>query len=400
MRHVLVRMSLIIFFCIGSRVSADAYPEIVIDGNTGAVLHQQRVFQSWYPASLTKMMTLYLTFEGLANGELNLNEKLSASAYAASQPPSRLGLVQGETLSVNDAIIALSTVSANDVAVVLAERLAGDEQDFAAKMTLRAQSLGMTGTRFENASGLPNSAQVTNARDMAILGYRLLQDFPQRFDFFAVRTLTYKGKTRSSTNRLLASYAGTDGIKTGFTCGSGYNLVASVHRGTQRLIGVVLGKGSSAARSSRMKNLLNLGFKKLKSVEVGADVGSLTNLIAIKSTAAPVRFNASECGRVSGNWVYTEGSLPGWGVFLGVFTEKKTAIVNLQKFARELKKIVPGGRPAMVKRKFLRGSSWKVLLVGLKKPHAGEICRYLRKSARPCVALSPQAMNSRGFSKR
>ncbi len=398
--YTLARISLIVLFCIYSEVSAETYPEIVIDGNTGAVLHQQRVFQSWYPASLTKMMTLYLTFASLASGELKLNDKLNASAYATSQPPSRLGLVQGETLSVYDAITALATVSANDVAVVIAERLAGNEHDFAVKMTLQAQRLGMTGTRFKNASGLPNSAQVTNAHDMVILGYRLLQDFPQHFDFFSVRTFTYKRKKRSNTNRLLADYAGSDGIKTGFTCGSGYNLVASVHRGTERLIGVVLGGGSGSERNSRMRNLLNLGFRKLKSAGRGVNVDSLTNLFETKIAAAPIRLSTSKCGQAASNWIYTEGNLPGWGVLLGVFVDKKAATAKLQKFARELRKIAPSGRPALVMRKFYRGSSWKILLVDLEKLQAGKICKYLRKSARPCVALSPQAMNSRGFSKR
>ncbi len=372
------------------------YPEIVIDGNSGMILQEQRADQAWYPASLTKMMTLYLTFHALESGQLMLKEQLSVSANASSQPASRLGLSHGQTISVKQAILAVATISANDVAVVLAERLAIDETEFANKMTTQALQLGMRATVFKNATGLPNSKQFTTARDMALLGYRLLHDFPKRFEIFATHNFVFNGRSKVNINGLLTSYQGVDGIKTGFTCASGYNLVASVHREDRRLIGVVLGNASSASRNNRMKRLLDTGFAQLKKAENGPLIGSPTIPVNV-DRVPPVRLNASECGQ---NRVITQGKLPGWGILLGVYKSKKQAKSNGFKFRAEIKKIINSGRIAILKRKFQLGASWKLLVVGLKRSQAGQACRYLRSNGRQCIAVSPERMNSRGFNKR
>lgn len=372
------------------------YPEIVIDGNSGLILQEQRADQIWYPASLTKMMTLYLTFQALESGALILEEQLPVSANAGSQPASRLGLSKGQTITVKQAILAVATISANDVAVVLAERLAVDEKEFAKKMTDQALGLGMTSTVFQNATGLPNSRQFTTARDMALLGYRLLHDFPKHFEIFSTHDFVFNGRSKMNTNGLLTSYPGIDGIKTGFTCASGYNLVASVHREDRRLIGVVLGTASSSRRNDRMKRLLDLGFSQLNQGEKGSFI-DVPTVSAKAESVPPVRLNASECGQ---NRIITQGKLPGWGILLGIYKSKKQARTSGIRLRAELKKIINRGQVAILKRKFQLGASWKLLVVGLKRSHAGQACRYMRSNGRQCIAVSPERMNSRGFNRR
>ena len=189
-------------------------PAIVVDADTGSVLHAEAVNRRWAPASLTKLMTLYLAFEAMEAGMLSGDEPLTVSKAAAGQPPTRLGLRAGETLSAADAITAVATASANDIAVVLAERLAGSEAAFAALMTQTAQRLGMSRTAFVNASGLPAAGQYTTARDMAILATALIDRFPQRYDVFANRAFRHAGRAHATGNGLLASYRGADGLKT------------------------------------------------------------------------------------------------------------------------------------------------------------------------------------------
>ena len=395
-QKLLSRISLTVCLVWVSIAGAVEYPEIVIDGFTGTILHEQNADQVWYPASLTKMMTLYLTFQALASGELTADEQLEVSANASSQPASRLGLTTGEKISVEQAILAVATISANDVAVVLAERLAVDETEFARKMTAQAVEMGMQATRFKNASGLPDSKQVTTAQDMVLLSYRLLQDFPKQFKNFATQKFVYKGQSRANFNGMLRSYSGVDGIKTGFTCASGYNLAASVQREGRRLIGVVLGGASGSARSARMRRLLDLGFAKLKDGGTGPVVGT-QNIAGAINVTPPVRLSASECGQ---NRILTNGKLPGWGILLGVYNNKNQARAKGISYRTELYKIIGRSGLAILKRKFKFGASWKLVLVGLKRSQAGKACRYLRSSGRRCIAVSPQRMNSRGFSQR
>ncbi len=233
---------------------------ILIDAENGNVLHEVDATQSWYPASLTKMMTLYMTFDALNNGQIHLHDVMHASRHAARQPNSRLGLHHGEHLTVEEAILALITRSANDASVVLAEHLAVTEDNFAIRMTAKAHSLGMYNTYFMNATGLPNDWQVTTARDMALLALKLQRNFPEYYGYFAAHSFSFKGRELNGINRFTANYEGAEGMKTGFTCNSGYNLVSAAHQNGRHLIGVILGGRTSNERYNLMINQMDHGF--------------------------------------------------------------------------------------------------------------------------------------------
>lgn len=239
---------------------ARKYAHIVVDAATGKVLDESGPDRRIYPASLTKMMTLYLTFEALEAGKVGLHTGLPVSARAARQPPSRLGLRPGQTIRVEDAIRSLVTKSANDVAVVLAEALGGSEVKFARQMTRRARSLGMRSTVFRNASGLPNSRQVTTARDLAKLARAVILRFPQYYHYFSLQAFEYGGRTYRNHNRLMRRYEGMDGLKTGYIRASGFNLAASVVRDGWRVVAVVIGGRTSRSRDEQMKTLLDRTF--------------------------------------------------------------------------------------------------------------------------------------------
>lgn len=235
---------------------------IAIDGHTGRVLYSRNADRPRYPASLTKIMTLYLLFEFLDQGKVGLNTKFVVTPNASKQPPSKIGFKPGQTIRVHDAIRALVTKSANDVAAVVAENLGGTVTNFARLMTDKARQIGMSKTTFKNASGLPNSKQLTTARDMATLGRRIQSDFPQYYKYFRTKYFSYKGKRYKNHNKLLFSYKGTDGIKTGYTRASGFNLTASVRRGQRHVIAVVMGGKSGKARNAQMATLLNRNMRK------------------------------------------------------------------------------------------------------------------------------------------
>ena len=244
--------------------STAGYADLVMDAKTGRILHATHPDELRHPASLTKMMTLYLAFNALKSGQLRLDQQLPISKNAASQEPSKLGLRAGSKIRVEDALLGLVTKSANDATVVVAEALGGSERQFARIMTKKARSLGMYRTVFRNPSGLPDSAQVSTARDMAILGYALVYHHPQFYPYFSLEGFTYAGVHYGNHNRLMRRYQGMDGIKTGYIRASGFNLVASTVRGSTRLIGVVFGGRSAAKRDNKMAALLDQAFGKLK----------------------------------------------------------------------------------------------------------------------------------------
>jgi len=229
---------------------------IVVDGNTGAVLEESNPEAPRHPASLTKVMTLYLLFERLDAGKIRLDTPLMVSAHAAEQAPTKLGLKPGQTISVEDAIKGIVTRSANDAAVVIAENLGGSEQAFARLMTQKARALGMSHTTYVNASGLPDDDQVTTARDQALLGRAIQDRFPRYYRFFSTTSFVFRGATIRGHNHLLGSVPGVDGIKTGFTDASGFNLLTSVHRDGRYLVGVVLGGRSASERDAHMRALI------------------------------------------------------------------------------------------------------------------------------------------------
>jgi D-alanyl-D-alanine carboxypeptidase len=232
------------------------YADIIIDDNSGKVLHETDPDAPRHPASLTKVMTLYLLFGEIEAGRIKLDYDLAVSAKAASQNPTKLGLRAGQTIKVEDAIKGLVTKSANDAAVVVAEALGGSEEDFARMMTRKARALGMSNTTYVNASGLPADEQVTTARDQALLGRVIRQRFPQYYNYFSLPAFAYHGRFMSNHNSLLRTVDGVDGIKTGYTEASGYNLISSTKRGPRRIVGVILGERSNGARDVHMRKLI------------------------------------------------------------------------------------------------------------------------------------------------
>lgn len=245
--------------------AANKYASIVIDHNAGRVLYARNADEARFPASLTKIMTLYMVFDRLKAKEIDLDSRLTVSKYAASRPPSKVGLKPGQTIRVVDAIRALVTKSANDVATVVAENLGQTESQFARMMTIRAREIGMSRTTFRNASGLPNNAQLTTARDMATLSRRIMTDHPEYYGFFRLKYFQYRGKRYRNHNGLLFGYKGTDGIKTGYTRASGFNLAASTRRGKKHLVAVVMGGRTSKTRNQHMRSLLERHWKRASS---------------------------------------------------------------------------------------------------------------------------------------
>jgi D-alanyl-D-alanine carboxypeptidase len=233
------------------------YAAIVVDAKTGAVLHQSAPDGARHPASLTKIMTLYMLFERLEAGKITLDTAMPVSEEAASQAPTKLGLRPGGTLLVEDAIKGLVTKSANDASVVIAEALGGSEEEFARMMTRKAQAIGMRNTVYRNASGLPNDEQVTTARDQALLGIAVQQRFPKYYRYFSLSAFVYHGKSMRNHNKLLGNVEGVDGIKTGYTRASGFNLVTSAKRGYRHIVAVVLGGRSGGSRDAKMRELVN-----------------------------------------------------------------------------------------------------------------------------------------------
>ncbi len=244
-------------------LASDRYASIVLDGDSGRVLAATNADHTLHPASLTKIMTLYMTFEALKRGDIQLKQLLPVSAHAEAMTPTELGLRKGETITAEQAILGLVTRSANDAAVVLAEALGGTEEEFCKRMTERAGELGMDQTNFANASGLPNPRQVSSARDMALLAMAMLRDYRAEYRYFSTLQFTYRGHAYHNHNRLLGLYKGTDGVKTGYTYASGYNLVASSVRDGRRVIGVVFGGSSGRTRDAHMVQLLDQGFRSL-----------------------------------------------------------------------------------------------------------------------------------------
>jgi len=244
-----------------AQIGGERYAAIVADARNGTVLMAASPDEQRYPASLTKMMTVYMAFDALRDGRIQLWTPIRVSADAASMPPSRLGLAAGMTLTVEEAVLALVTKSANDAAAALGEHLGGgSEYRFAQMMTMKARALGMSRTAFRNASGLPDLDQVTTARDMALLGRRLMQDFPERYAYFSTPHFVFRGRTHWNHNRLLNEYEGADGIKTGYVNDSGFNLVASAQRGGVRLVAAVFGGRTGRERDRHMMTILDRGF--------------------------------------------------------------------------------------------------------------------------------------------
>jgi D-alanyl-D-alanine carboxypeptidase len=380
--------------------AAADHAAIVVDAESGTVLESVAATARWYPASLTKVMTVYLAFEEIEAGRLKLDEALTVSAHAASQPATELGLGAGEKITVKDAILAVILQSANDAAVALAERIGGSEVTFAAHMTATAKKLGMSRTVFRNASGLPDPEQVTTARDMAVLARALLETYPQYYHFFSTTSFSYGGQTFGTINGILSRYEGADGIKTGFTCGSGYNLVASAKRDGRRLIGVLLGSRTNFERHSEMGRLLDVGFatdlKKLEGKVMLAELGATDGEA---DAAPPIQLSSTECA-YGASATSTEAGLTGgglgsgWALIFGASASKAQAQQMLSQARQQLKPMLAGGRAVIVPKQWEGTRRYSALLAGLSKEQAGKACKHLWSVGAYCLALSPQVLKN------
>ncbi|MCR9224927.1 MAG: D-alanyl-D-alanine carboxypeptidase [Hyphomonas sp.] len=273
-----------------STASAEKYASIVIDLETDQVLHARHADAPRYPASLTKAMTLYMLFDAMKSGEVKLYEQLPVSRAAASQPPSSLRLRAGSTITTKDAINALITKSANDVAVVVAERLGGTEQRFATLMTAKAEAMGMESTTFKNASGLPNSQQLSTARDMSVLAERLLQDHADYYGYFANTKFSWGRANYRNHNKLIGKVSGVDGIKSGYTRASGFNLMASAKRRGRRVVAIMFGGSTARSRDQHVSDLIEAAYK---SFEQGDETPELRMRMTFSDIQPPIDPNAA-----------------------------------------------------------------------------------------------------------
>lgn len=262
MKKLLIAVSCLVALVFSSQVASAGSAQLLLDARTGKVLASENPDTLNHPASLTKMMTLYMTFDAIRKGKLSWDSKVKFSKYASARPPTKLRVKAGDSITVREAVLGLIVVSANDAAAALAEKLGGSESAFAAMMTKRARALGMSRTVFRNASGLPDPQQVTTARDMSTLGVALLRDFPKEYKLFNTESFTFRGKKIRGHNNLMYRYSGMDGIKTGYTNASGFNLVSAVKKGDRRVIGVVMGGRTAKSRDRIMEKLIEANISK------------------------------------------------------------------------------------------------------------------------------------------
>ncbi len=382
-RSWLVGFALIACFA-ATPALAERYAALVVDLDTDQVLFERYADASRYPASLTKLMTLYLTFQALEQGTLTLDQHLPVSALAAAQPPSKIGVKVGGAIPVRTAINALVVKSANDVAVVVAEALGGTESSFAQMMTDQARKLGMSRTTFRNASGLPDSGQISSARDMYRLARALITDYPQYYRLFSQTRFQYAGKTYTTHNRVMQRYAGADGMKTGYIRASGFNLITSAERNGVRLIGVVFGGRTGASRDAHMEELLDAGF----ALSAGPRVIPASTRPA-SLTATPIISASSGSGVPVG--VPEQGSSDGgaWGVQVGAFAQAEAA----ERQARQALSALPSGfgQPTVDVVKTRRGQSvlYRACLRGFDQAAAAAACTALKDNRIDCLTLAP-----------
>ncbi|MBK1841141.1 D-alanyl-D-alanine carboxypeptidase [Azospirillum sp. YIM B02556] len=388
---------------------------IVVDARTGQVLIDQDADAITHPASLTKMMTLYLTFDALEDGRLTLDQQLPVSSWAESMSPTKLGLRAGQSLKVETAILGLVTKSANDAAVVLAEALGGTESRFAEMMTRKARELGMRHTVYRNASGLPNMEQVTTARDYAALSRALMRDHARYYPYFSRRNFVYGGRTLPNHNRLMSRYEGMDGIKTGYTVASGFNLAASAVRDGRRLVGVVLGGKSAVSRDDKMAALLDQAFGrpnrgrddeavmasldtsrsdaidgegdddddeepvvKAKPVRASLQTAAQTAAVPAAVPAAPVREEKA-----------TRGASTHWGVQVGAFSSKAAGNKAVSQAVKQAPFLLRTAKSSVTEAKAGKETVYRARLTGLDEKDARKACAVLTKHGHHCVAVSP-----------
>jgi D-alanyl-D-alanine carboxypeptidase len=356
-----------------AQIGSDRYSSIVIEAATGNVLSAVNPDEPRHPASLTKMMTLYMLFEALRDRRISLDEPVTVSPHAASMEPTKLGLRPGMYITVEEAILGLVTKSANDAAAALGELLGGDEDRFAQMMTLRARALGMRNTLFRNASGLPDPEQISTARDLALLGRHLIQDFPTEYRYFSTPSFVFHGRTIYNHDLMLQRYPGADGIKTGYVTASGHNIVTSAVRDNVRLIGVVLGAASNGERDLHMAGLLDAAFDQLQIPPPSArDVQAWRATAPLFSTAqaatlppvyrpagarAPLPETPPRPPRQA------SAQFASWGVQIGAFASEGSA----QQAASAARRMAGAGE-TRVEQISLRGHPiWRAQIVGMSE---------------------------------
>jgi D-alanyl-D-alanine carboxypeptidase len=393
------------------------YAAMVVDADTGEVLHAANADQKNHPASLTKMMTLYLLFDALDRGQVRLSDPIPVSAHAAAQAPSKLGLRPGQTIPVEDAILGLCTKSANDAAVAVGEFLGGSEPAFADMMTHKARELGMHQTIFRNASGLPNPSQFSSARDMVTLARALLHNHPRQYHYFSTQQFTYAGETMRNHNHLMEWYDGADGIKTGYIASAGFNLVASAKRDGRRLIGVIFGGESAPSRDRQMAKLLDAAFARSPGSS-GTELASLPEQSAPDEdedtdTKAKPKAEQSDYRAVmkamAASKVVAKASKPAqkarvqpvdddegasgdvddenWGIQVGAYAQLAKAKLAATEARHKLGKLVADGEVSIAHGKG-HHAPYRARLIGLSQDTAREACRRLARNRVSCAVIN------------
>ena len=356
------------------------YAAFVVDAGSGAVLHRENADTLNYPASLTKMMTLYIVFESLDHGVVSLDTKLPVSRRAASRPPSKIGLRAGEKIALGDAVRLMAVKSANDVATTIAEYFSGSEAAFAQLMTSRARALGMRNTTFRNASGLPDRRQRTTARDVATLALSIYERFPHYTHFFATRSATWRGKRYRNTNRLLGVYPGMNGIKTGYISASGFNLAASVERDGFHIVAVVMGGKTSKRRNARMRTLLDRAL---------ADSGRSREFLAAvrrpRPKPAPGAPASSPAPTVAAADYANGGGA--WSIQLGAYSERDAAERILEVAHFVVPGLAAGGERRVETVAGQRGVLYRARQVGLGEDEARRACGEIKRHNLPCLVV-------------
>jgi len=342
------------------------YASLVIDAKTGELLHAVNENTRNYPASLTKLMTLYLLFEAIEQKKIGLSSRLVVTRKAANQPASKLGLKSGELIKVSDAIMAIIVKSANDVASVIAESIGGSERRFALRMTEKARKLGMSRTTFRNASGLPHRGQMSTAKDMAVLTRAIISHFPKYYHLFSRKTFIFKGRTYRTHNKVLKTFKGAEGMKTGYIHASGYNLVTTARRNGRRIIGVVFGSNTSRARNRHMKKLLSRAFRGTKFSKPATNSNPSNN----KKTTISINKRI-------------------WGVQVGAFYTRKPALKLAKIISKKHANVLTGGQiKIMPLLKSRNRTLYRSRILGIGKRNAYRACRILKKYGKPCLTIN------------
>lgn len=355
----------------------------VVDANTGKILYSRSSNKARYPASLTKVMTIYIMLEEIHAGRMNFKTKIAMTKRGAAQQPSKLGMKVGQTITASDAIKALVVKSANDVAVAVAEHISGTEWKFTRRMTETAKRLGMNNTAFYNANGLPNDKQKTTARDMVTMGRALYRDFPQHLGFFRTKEFTFAGKTFRNYNRLVGTVKGVDGIKTGYIRASGYNLLASQRQGNKHVIAVVMGGKTGAARNEEMKRLLRIGLKK------ASKTASAPKPQPIISTAyASPKEASTPMDIIEGTIATMSASEKGdWSVQIGAVKTQKDGERLVKQTRSKLGSLVEGLSATFPKVNANGSTLYRVRFSNLSREYALQMCNEMKARKVDCYAV-------------